>query len=240
MKHVALSGSAALAAAVSVAVAGGASAAPNLIVDGGFETPASTTPDQFQSGYVSYNPGQSFGGPGGDAWTVIGSGNDVTLTSTTEYTNGPTYYNGHSGLQWLDLTGAYDNGSAVGVAQTVSTTANAKYTLSFWVGTFIDAPSAADVQVDGVDLGTFTNPTAGVYGGDGDNWEQFSTSFVGTGSDTLSFIYAGGKSVDGLDDISLTAQGGIPEPAAWAMMLTGFGGVGAAMRSARRRRAVVA
>jgi hypothetical protein len=33
---------------------------------------------------------------------------------------------------------------------------------------------------------------------------------------------------------------GIPEPATWAMMLVGFGGMGAAMRSARRKQAVVA
>ena len=31
------------------------------------------------------------------------------------------------------------------------------------------------------------------------------------------------------------AAGGVPEPATWAMMLTGFGGLGAVMRSRRRR-----
>jgi hypothetical protein len=33
---------------------------------------------------------------------------------------------------------------------------------------------------------------------------------------------------------------GTPEPATWAMMLVGFGGIGAAMRSARRKQAIVA
>lgn len=34
--------------------------------------------------------------------------------------------------------------------------------------------------------------------------------------------------------------GGVPEPAAWAMMLMGFGGLGAAMRGARRRQVLAA
>jgi len=223
-------------AAIALGVtAGGASAnAANLIVDGGFENPIVTTPGEYQSGYVSYNPGQTFGGSSGDAWTVVGAGNDVTVTSNTEYTNGPTYYNGHSGLQWLDLTGAYDNGAAVGVSQTVATTAGTKYTLSFYVGTFVDGvDSAVDVKIDGADAGTFTNPTPGVTDGQGISYEQFSTSFTGTGSDTVSFIYAGGRSVDGLDDVSLTPS--VPEPATWAMMLLGVGMIGAGLRMARRK-----
>ena len=34
--------------------------------------------------------------------------------------------------------------------------------------------------------------------------------------------------------------GGVPEPATWGMMLVGFGGLGVAMRAARRRRAATA
>ena len=35
-------------------------------------------------------------------------------------------------------------------------------------------------------------------------------------------------------------NGGVPEPAAWAMMLLGFGGVGATVRARRVRQAPVA
>ena len=38
----------------------------------------------------------------------------------------------------------------------------------------------------------------------------------------------------GLDNISLTQSGGLPEPASWALMLTGFGGLGAMLRKRRR------
>lgn len=37
-----------------------------------------------------------------------------------------------------------------------------------------------------------------------------------------------------------TVGGGVPEPATWALMLLGFGGAGAAMRAARRRRPALA
>lgn len=40
-----------------------------------------------------------------------------------------------------------------------------------------------------------------------------------------------------LDDIVFTGNA-VPEPATWAMMLIGFGGIGVAMRSARRKQAV--
>lgn len=40
----------------------------------------------------------------------------------------------------------------------------------------------------------------------------------------------------GIDDLSLigSTSGGVPEPAAWALMIVGFGGVGALLRRRRR------
>ena len=225
-----LRGSAVGIAAGLLGLAAFPASAANLIVDGGFENPVVTTPGEYQGGYVSYSPGQSFGGPGGNAWTVVGASNDVSVTSNTEYTDGPTYYNAQSGLQWLDLTGTNDNGAAVGVSQTVATTAGTTYALGFYVGTFIDgAASSVNVKINGADVGTFTNPTAGMVDGRGINYEQFFTSFTGTGSDTISFIYAGGKSVDGLDDVSLTAAAA-PEPATWALLFAGIGLAGFSLR----------
>jgi hypothetical protein len=43
--------------------------------------------------------------------------------------------------------------------------------------------------------------------------------------------------VDGTDQLTfaLDANGGVPEPASWALMLMGFGGLGAVLRARRRR-----
>lgn len=51
-------------------------------------------------------------------------------------------------------------------------------------------------------------------------------AFIGTGShDNIGPI---------LDNFSLSVSGGVPEPATWALMIIGFGGIGAAMRGRRR------
>ena len=75
----------------------------NLIVDGGFEQPV-TGPGGFNSGYLAFGSGATFGG----AWLVTGSGNNVAVTPSSEYTSigGPLiYFVSHGGLQSLDLTG---------------------------------------------------------------------------------------------------------------------------------------
>ena len=65
-------------------------------------------------------------------------------------------------------------------------------------------------------------------------------NFSGT-AESISF--AGVENQIVFDDVtfgSSTVGSGAPEPATWAMMLMGLGGLGAAMRSARRKPATVA
>ena len=64
-------------------------------------------------------------------------------------------------------------------------------------------------------------------------------NFAGTAQ---SVDFGGAANFIAFDDITLgsSTAGGPPEPATWAMMLMGFGGMGAAMRSARRRKAASA
>lgn len=64
--------------------------------------------------------------------------------------------------------------------------------------------------------------------------KYFITATGGDAIDTLAFTFDPG--VDAMKQFRLTVgDGGIPEPATWAMMIMGFGGVGAMMRQRRRQ-----
>jgi hypothetical protein len=68
-------------------------------------------------------------------------------------------------------------------------------------------------------------------------------SFLSLGSDNTQYVWTG---VGGTTFCATTGPctvlggpgGGVPEPAAWALMLIGFGGLGAAMRYNRRKQAL--
>lgn len=84
------------------------------------------------------------------------------------------------------------------------------------------------------DTTTINLPNHGFSG-----WSLATTTFTASAtSQVLSFLATGGPSGSQppfslLDGVSLT--GGVPEPAAWALMIMGFGGIGVAVR---RRRAL--
>jgi hypothetical protein len=70
-------------------------------------------------------------------------------------------------------------------------------------------------------------------------WTPIGVNFAGTAH---SIDFGGGANFVAYDDITFgsATPGGIPEPATWAMMLMGFGGLGAAIRTNKRRQAVAA
>lgn len=70
-----------------------------------------------------------------------------------------------------------------------------------------------------------------------DPFKTFSLNFTpgSTGTYQLSFSTSGNDNVGPLLDNVNVATAAVPEPATWAMMITGFGGVGALVR--RRRTA---
>jgi hypothetical protein len=59
------------------------------------------------------------------------------------------------------------------------------------------------------------------------------TATATSSSTTLAFFGRENPAWYSLDNVSVTA-GGVPEPSTWAMMLLGFGGLGAMLRSRRR------
>jgi hypothetical protein len=212
----------ALGAALFVA-AGPSTALADLLVDGGFDDPVVTTPNLFQSGFVIYNIGQSFGGPSNNAWTVVTRNNapgNVALTPTSEYTGSGTkiYFNAHSGPQHLDLTGSQDNGAPLGVAQTFATTPGATYSVSLQLARFFnDASGSVTVAINGTDLTTFTNAANGslpayLDGVAGNNWQAYSVNFTATGTATTLGLYNAQTSASAavfVDSVSVTA---VPEP----------------------------
>lgn len=64
----------------------------------------------------------------------------------------------------------------------------------------------------------------------------------GTGGDGASYqmFFGTGAAIEGDRAFTLNGAAGVPEPASWALMIMGFGGVGAAMRSRRRTMAATA
>jgi hypothetical protein len=67
----------------------------------------------------------------------------------------------------------------------------------------------------------------------------FSADYPGSNNPTIFYFAGFDRPYGALDSFNIAA---VPEPATWAMMLVGFGGLGAMIRSQRRRRlrAVVA
>lgn len=87
-----------------------------------------------------------------------------------------------------------------------------------------------------LDSSYFGNPNANYLGQNAGEKYAFFNFVVGGGYDMVKLIQNNGGGFE-LDDVTVGTAGAVPEPASWAMMIAGFGLVGATMR---RRRAVVA
>ena len=75
--------------------------------------------------------------------------------------------------------------------------------------------------------------------GDTLNWSGDSQILIGSGQMFWSTLVTGGGAERyQFQAANLTGAGAVPEPATWAMLILGFFGVGAAIRSARRQQNV--
>ena len=90
----------------------------------------------------------------------------------------------------------------------------------------------------------FSAPYASLVGRVGSQYQLLGTSFTGSFTDagTLQLFFWDENNADNSGTITAhitTAEGSaVPEPATWAMMLFGFGGIGAAMRRQRSSRLI--
>lgn len=234
-----------LAGALALGAATAATAAPNLVSNGSFET---LTSGLGQLGYNTDAVGWTTNGYN----FVFGASNADSVGSNGVYGNlklwGPA--NGSAnGLGPSPFGGNYvgaDGAFQVGAISQVLTglTVGNKYAINFsWGGIQQNGFDGAQTEQWEVSLGgapsqftaIYNNPSHGFSG-----WISEKFVFVADGtSATLSFLAHGTPSgvppFSLLDGVSGTA---VPEPAMWTMMIGGFGLVGGALRS--RRRGVVA
>jgi choice-of-anchor C domain-containing protein len=208
----------------ALAMAGAASAATELVVNGGFTGAART-------GFTTV----SAGGPTSIAgWTV--------LTNYVDWSNGvwqSSDGDGHS----IDLIGGFGVGA---IGQTIATKAGYTYLLTFDVSgnpdNYRGAERIVTISAGGANIGA-AQYTLGAANSRGDMfWSSRSLKFVAT-SDLTQLVFTGTSTPGNccwgaaLDNVSVTA---VPEPATWAMMIIGFGAAGSMVRTSRRKALSVA
>jgi hypothetical protein len=121
-------------------------------------------------------------------------------------------------------------GSTGGITQTIATVGGNHYTFSFDLFGFVGG-NFYSAAFDGVTLLSGSGGTGG-YG-------SHVFDVVASGDSTaVTFTFQHNPSFYLLDNVSVS--GGVPEPASWALMLSGFLGAGGAIRASRRRQAAVA
>lgn len=205
-----------IAALLAAAAAPAAPAlAVELVSNGSFEAPANAADFEF------FSPSSNAGGISG--WTVVGD-------QIARLDNDCCGFLAQDGTEYLDLTGSNDGqGRYGGVTQTIATQAGQSYTLSFYGGNYAtNGGSTAYLASAGSTQQAFT--IAPVTSGH--SWVRFLMPFVATGSTTqITILGTAGNSYTGLDQVSvLGTASAVPEPAAWALMIGGFGIAGAALR----------
>ncbi len=206
-----------LAAVAALAFSLPAQAAVNLVQDGNFDSPAA--PGTF----ATYTNGQSFGG-----WTVTGDSVDLI----------GSYWGAPAGGGSVDLAGT----SAGGIYQTIAAPTG-NYNLSFYLAGNPDGGDPLkNVQVTllsglNVDTFDFSFDTTG-HSKSAMGYILESLNIVSHGDPiTLQFSSTDGNTPYGavIGGVSLAAA--VPEPASWAMLLLGFGGIGMMMRIRARKSA---
>jgi hypothetical protein len=184
--------------------------------------------------------------PAGAAELVTNGGFEQGLFSWTFTPEVNTNVNpsaAHSGNNSIDFL-TYPGETGL-LSQTLSTVAGEDYTISYWIAfaTSEPASSAMNVYWDGGKIASFQNNATLDY------VHIYDVLTATSNATDLTFLGFSDLGIIVLDDISVTGPaggrnpggglgggGGVPEPSAWALMILGFGGVGAALRSVRRPR----
>ena len=105
------------------------------------------------------------------------------------------------------------------------------------IGAFLPVTQSFQPTADGFwvyqgDIGTVTLPS---NSGASDSFLLTLNQSLGLGSYAVAFIKQGDSYGATANSGAILEDGGVPEPATWAMMVLGFGAAGVAMRRSRRR-----
>ncbi len=236
------------AIALFAAASAGSAQATNLVTNGGFES-TTNGPGHMYYGYTdatgwNSNNGYNFIFAPGTA--------DTSGSYTPEYNGYISFWGSNNGGPDVIPASSPDGGNFLGMdgayqvepmQQTLTgLTVGKKYNVGFyWAAAQQTGYNGATTEAFKVSLGAenyttpiYSNPSHGFSG-----WMHQSFTFTAVNtSDVLSFLAIG--TPDGLPPFSLLdgiTASAVPEPASWAMLIAGFGLVGAA---ARRRAAVAA
>jgi hypothetical protein len=196
----------ALAASAALLAVAGQAAATEYVVNGGFETDDTT------------------------GWTETGAFDPgFNYVSTDGHNSNFEFHEGN-----------FANDGVAGLSQVLGTTSGAAYDISLWFhDTGGNGPGGDLLQVlwNGVVVGQVADaPFSAVY-------SQLVFHVTGAGADQLTVQGYSSAGYNFIDDISVVEgtrvisgpgePGSVPEPASWALMLTGFFGLGSVLRRQR-------
>jgi hypothetical protein len=202
------------------------------------------------------------------SWTSVPANLAVSASTSTSYLGDTVSAQGSAVASWASATSGsmtFSNyGWTFNVNNPLNTYSEADLVAgrpgSDWAYTFTTSSNATfsmtyDVTASGDTFGLWGWPVNGVSGTGAPVVNAYDPTTSGTfvanltpGTYTVSLdsfpnVGAGGSSASGQMSGQfnwLITTAGVPEPATWAMMLVGIGGLGGAMRSQRRRQALTA
>lgn len=191
-------------------VCGSATALPNLITNGGFES------DNFGSGFTTITSGLT-------GWTIdYGSIDGIN-----------SYWQPAEGKNSIDLFG----NSRGKISQVINTVVGQQYTVTYYQSynpDFTDNTRTLLLGVNGDNIDTTINQLfnfSTVRTRSNMQWEFVSTGF--TAQDALTTIsFRGGSTADNeffgpaMDDVVITGPAAVPLPGVLGLMLVGLAGIG--------------
>ena len=225
------------AATAALMIAGSANAAVNLLANGGFETGS-------LSGWTLNSVGSGTGYSPTVVIATDGVGRGYPAGAFSEGVPGDNAAGPFAGPSAYAVYFSSDVGSET-LTQSIDIARG-------WYEVGFDAYIPHNGYVNPLDagftakVGTYTWPTVQLKSSSNaeQTWTHYSALVFVDPAQTnvptsFSFAANGYPAVDVLvDNVYVTAS--VPEPMSWALMLVGFGGMGAVLRSQRRRQALTA